>query len=305
MILVIILYAIFSGMTFINSALMEGNPYPSIVGMIRATCSGILILSFFALFYRKQLTTFKLTAQQWWWLFLYGFLIHAVGMFGFSWSVLYGNPVTLCFIFATAPFLTALIQYVEGEEKLTRQKMLGLLVGLVGLLPILMQDVSVGTHGAVMKSSHWMMGSGVAIGAMVLFCYGWVVFKRLLSTSSASVFLLNGVAMLIGGFLSVVSFVAYYGASARQIQLTDDFMALILLFLATNIITYSLYAYLLTIFSPTFISFAGFLEPAFGMLYGALMTQYTISWHHLCSFFILFLGLYLFYLDELKQVGRQ
>lgn len=300
MILVIILYAIFSGMTFINSALMESNPYPSIVGMFRAVCSGALILAFFALFYRKQLRTFYLTTQQWWWLFLYGLLIHAVGMFGFSWAVLYGNPVTLCFIFATAPFLTALIQYTEGKETLTKQKMLGLLVGLIGLLPILLQDVSLGSHCAAQNSCSWMMGSGVAIASMVLFCYGWVVFKRLLHTSTVSVFLLNGVAMLIGGLLSSVSFVAYYGSSVSQISLSSDFWYLILLFLAANIITYSLYAYLLTIFSPTFISFAGFLEPAFGMVYGALITQYAISWHHAISFLVLFLGLYLFYLDELQ-----
>jgi len=301
MFLVIVLYAVFSGMTFINSALMAGNPYPLIVGMIRAVGSGVIILGLVGLIKREKIRDFKLTFIQWRWLILYGVLIHAIGMFGFSWSVLYGNPVTLCFIFATAPFLTAIIQYGYGQEPLSTQKAVGLLVGSIGLIPILLQDSSTAYTQASGTSHAWFMSNGVAIGSMVLFCYGWVVFKKLLHTTKYSIQLLNGMAMSIGGILSTLGVVCVYGSSVFQLPYTDNFSFLMGVFLLSSLMTYSLYAYLLQTFSPTFISFAGFLEPAFGMIYGYFLTNYRITGIDLAAFLVLFLGLYIFYLDELKK----
>lgn len=301
MFLVIVLYAVFSGMTFINGALMADNPYPLIVGMIRAVGSGIIVLGLIGLIRRERIKDFKLSFTQWRWLISYGVLIHAIGMFGFSWSVLYGNPVTLCFIFATAPFLTALIQYGSGQERLSVQKMIGLLIGSMGLIPILFKEASTTYAHATGTSHAWLMSNGVAIGSMIVFCYGWVLFKKLLLSTRYPIQLLNGIAMSIGGIFSTIIVACLYGSSIFLFPYSDNFPYLMGIFLLSNLMTYSLYAYLLQTFSPTFISFAGFLEPAFGMIYGYFLTDYRITGIDLSSFLVLFLGLYIFYLDELKK----
>lgn len=303
MILIILLYAIFSAMTFINSALMDSNPYPLMVGMIRALGSGIIILGYMLIFRRAALLSIRLSRQQWRWLIAYAVLIHAVAMCAFSFSVLYANPVTVCFMFAMAPFITALIQYLHGQERLTPQKFCGLVVGVIGLVPILIQSSYVG-HASPLKSA--ALGNWITFGAMILFCYGWVLFKKLLQSCHYSIQMLNGIAMMIGGLLSVVMVLAVHGVSLGSLSYSSDFGWLMAAFLASSLITYSLYAYLLQHFSPTFISFAGFLEPAFGMIYGFFLVGYQISGIDLASFFVLFLGLYIFYLDELnKKRGRK
>lgn len=299
MILIILLYAVFSAMTFINSSLMASNPYPLVVGMIRALGSGSLILGYMFFACRRELMTIQLSRQQWTWLILYGVLIHAVGMVGFSYSVLYANPVTVCFLFATAPFITALIQYLHGQERLTLQKICGLIVGTIGLVPVLIQNAHAAHANTTQGSA--ALGNWITLGAMILFCYGWVMFKKLLQTCQYPIQMLNGIAMMIGGLLSGIMVLMVYGPFFATMPYSADFGWLMTAFLASSLLTYSLYAYLLQHFSPTFISFAGFLEPAFGMVYGLLLVGYMITPVDVVSFLVLFVGLYIFYLQELQK----
>ena len=111
MILVIILYAIFAAMTFINTSLMSSDPYPVLVGMLRAFGSGIIILSFVGIFSKQKIRDLKLSRRQWYLLMAYGILIHALGMCGFSYGAMYASPITICFLYASAPFLTAILLY--------------------------------------------------------------------------------------------------------------------------------------------------------------------------------------------------
>lgn len=299
MILIVLLYAVFSAMTFINSSLMSSNPYPLVVGMIRALGSGTIILGYMLIFRRSALLGIRLSGQQWRWLIAYGVLIHAIGMCGFSYSVLYANPVTVCFLFAMAPFITAVIQYAHGEERLTNKKIIGLIVGTVGLVPILLQSSTSEHVNNYQKSAE--LGNWITFGSMILFCYGWVIFKKLLYSCRYSIQVLNGIAMMIGGLLSIFMVIAAYGYSFSSLSYSVDFGWLMSAFLVSSLLTYSLYAYLLQHFSPTFISFAGFLEPAFGMIYGFFLVNYQITGIDLVSFLVLFLGLYIFYLEELKR----
>lgn len=278
---------------------MSSNPYPLVVGMIRALGSGTVILGYMFIFCRPQLLSLKLSIQQWSWLVIYGILIHGIAMCGFSYSVLYANPVTVCFLFAMAPFITAVIQYLQGAEHLSPKKVMGLIVGTIGLLPILL-DSSMSAHSNASGQSV-ELGNWITVGSMVLFCYGWVIFKRLVHSCNYSIQMLNGIAMIIGGVLSIIMTITVYGTTFAFLPYSSDFTWLMSAFLASSLVTYSLYAYLLQNFSPTFISFAGFLEPAFGMIYGFFLVNYQITGIDLASFLVLFLGLYIFYLEELKK----
>jgi drug/metabolite transporter (DMT)-like permease len=203
-------------------------------------------------------------------------------------------------LYATAPFITAIIQYLHGKEVLTFQKIIGLAVGALGLAPILMQ--SSGHQQTEAQPELAGYGNLVILVSMVLFCYGWVFFKKLLMSCRYSIQMLNGIAMMIGGLVSVAAVGLVHGPIAMwYLPYSPDFTLLMTAFLLSSLLTYSLYAYLLQVFSPTFISFAGFLEPAFGMLYGLFLIGYEISWLHIASFLVLFLGLYIFYLEELKK----
>jgi drug/metabolite transporter (DMT)-like permease len=299
MILIILLYAVFSAMTFINSSLMATNPYPFFVGMLRALGSSFILLSYSWFFFRKQTMEFSLSYRGWLLLLTYGVLIHAFVMCGFSYSMQYADPVTVCFIVASGPFLTAIIQYFRGQEYLTYKKVIGLLVGFIGLVPILMVSQH-GSSSSLDPELQWW-GNLISLISMLVFSYGWVVLKQFLKEFSHPIQLINGIAMLVGGLISAVFVASVHGFEVFSLTFSPEFPLLMSAFLASSLLTYMLYVYLLGRYSPTFVAFAGFLEPAFGLFYGAALMGYSVTGNALLALTILFSGLYIFYLEELKN----
>lgn len=297
MILVIVLYAVFAGMTFINTSLMSSDPYPVLVGMFRALGSGMIMVMFMTLLGKQKLRTLKLSSHQWHLLISYGILIHTLGMCGFSYGAMYASPITICFLYASAPFLTAILLYLYSGTILSKAKLMGLFIGLIGLLPIIFKTSTSHMSLAVMDKA-WL-GNIIVLISMIFFCWGWILFNKLIHSCSHEVQLLNGIAMIIGGIVSAVLAIIIYGNKMFELPISDNFTQLIILFVVSSLLTYSLYAYLLQHFSPTFISFAGFLEPAFALLYGMLWFGYSVQIADVISFIVLFFGLYIFYRQEL------
>jgi drug/metabolite transporter (DMT)-like permease len=49
------------------------------------------------------------------------------------------------------------------------------------------------------------------------------------------------------------------------------------------------------------LAFASFISPLCALGYGALLLNEVITWHFFASFFIVIVGLTIFYLDDIKQ----
>lgn len=299
---IIFLYAIFAAMTFVNSAIMESNPYPLLIATLRALMSGIVIMSYFVIFQFQSLKNFTLTTKEWHYLLGYALLIHTVSMYGFSYAALYASPVIICFLYATAPFITAIIEYFYHAQTLNVKKFIGLLVGLIGLVIILIQSNSMQHTATVYK--HSIFADIAILVSMIFFCFGWILFKQLITSTQQNVALVNSISMLIGGTLSLgLTFLTYQQNLWTQTY-SPNFLWLVSLFLLSSLATYSLYAKLLKKYSATFMSFSGFLEPAFAMLYGPFLIGYKIQVIDGISFGILLLGLYLFYQEELNDLKQ-
>src|SRR5262249_16486304 len=119
--------------------------------------------------------------------------------------------------------------------------------------------------------------------------YGWLVMKDLITKRRYSPLMVNGIGMLVGGIAAAFTAFAIEGNYPLVIQkaptdvigmrlieycgplLTSLIMAagsMLLLIIIANIICYNLYGYLLTKYSPTFLSFAGFSTPLFASVFG-------------------------------------
>lgn len=299
MILIAVLYAVFAAMTFINSKLMLTNPYPFFVGMLRALGSAVFLFGYALLFNSKALKKFSLPLYGWKDLLIFGALVHGIVMCAFSYSVQYIDPVKVCFIIATCPFITAILQYFLDGETLTLKKIIGLIIGFCGLMPILLAV----EHGAYADIPEHLerLGSIICFVAVVFFAYGWIVMKRFLKNfADHPIEIVNGFAMLVGGCISFLLFVVFNKFDMLAMHFTAEFPILMTAFVVSSLLTYMIYAYLLKEYSATFIAFAGFLEPVFGMLYGAAYTGHQITYISIGALFVLFLGLYLFYREELR-----
>lgn len=303
MILIGFLYLIFSAMTFINSKLMLTNPYPFFVGMLRALCGGFFLLAYSFLRHKKALKSFSLPRKGWKDLILFGIFIHAFVMCGFSYGLQYTDPIKICFMFAMCPFVTMILEYFLNQDKLTLQKIIGLIIGLLGLIPVLLKA----NHGAYKNVPVQLeaVGTIVIFASIVFFAYGWIIMKRFLKQHSQHpIELVNGIAMIIGGFVSFLLSLIFANGNLSSMVFTQQFPLLVTAFIISSLMTYMIYPYLLKTYSATFLAFAGFLEPAFGLLYGVLFLRSPITMLSLFSLMLLFIGLYIFYKEELRSQNK-
>jgi drug/metabolite transporter (DMT)-like permease len=208
------------------------------------------------------------------------------------------DPVKACFVFVLAPFVTALLLYFLKAEKLTPKKIVGLTIGFAAVIPIVFESSHDATHQIPW---YWAMLGYLSFAcAVVIFAYGWILNKEMHKTVHVSSSLITGSALVVGGGLTLIISAIVHGRDLFAMQVTDDFWWLLLLFAMLTAVAYNLYSSLLKRYSATFVAFASFLEPAFGLLYAAIFLGQPISTISFASLTALGFGLYLFYQEELR-----
>ena len=112
--------------------------------------------------------------------------------------------------------------------------------------------------------------------------------------------MINGLTMTFGGFLALItSFFVEKNICITNSAAFAGYLALVILI--SNIICHNLYGYLLRRYTATFLSFAGFLTPLFAAFYGWLFLHETITAEYYLSAVIVFIGLFVFYYEEVKK----
>ena len=138
------------------------------------------------------------------------------------------------------------------------------------------------------------------IAGVFAHCYGLIVSRTLVREHEHPASLTNGVRMLGGGILALIT--AFF-VEPLTISHPEQFWGwLAILILVSNIICHNIYLRLLKRYTVTFISFADFLSPLFVALYSWAFLHEAITWHYFASGIIVCIGLHLFYRDELKNI---
>jgi len=225
------------------------------------------------------------------------------------WALEYVASAKACLLYNLSPFITALFSYFLFAEKLSYRQLCGLVVGFLGFIPILLAQTP-------LESLSWHVGfiscyELALIGSVVSSAYGWMIMKDLIN-KGYSFIMINGIGMVGGGILAFIlslykeglpmmkdvavtneTLVIYYGTfGERLIMLGAYSLALIII---ANIICYNLYGYLLSRYSATFLSFAGFMTPLFAALLGWLFLGEQVTWHFFATISLVIMGLYLFH----------
>jgi len=304
MFLVIILYVLFTAMIFMHSAIMVDNPYPFFVAAFRTIVGGLALFAIHASS-GKSILLSGIHQRQIYTLCLHAIVLYTCSLAGFAAGMQYIDGITACFILATAPFITALILYMRDKEVLTLQKCIGLLLGFIALIPIILMqhEQSEAARAASSELVYW--GQFLFFAANICYAYGWILAQDLVKVASKfSPSLLNAYAMLIGGICSAVLYIVYQGFHLPA-PVTQNFWHLLFLFTLATLINYNLYAYLLRFYSATFLSFAGFLEPALALIYTMLWLGHAATIGNIGALCALGLGLYLFYQEELRVPAKK
>jgi len=287
----------FTANMFMESFIVSTYHYPLLMSGIRIFFGGIL------LFFIHQLTNNSSEQYSYKTLSHTAFIKYALSLYGYaacagSWSMQYIDPVKGCFIFVTLPFITALMLYVWYGQKLTKYKIIGLVLGFIGIVPIILAS-----NAGAFQQVAWemqMIGYVVYASSVVAFAYGWIMLQEFEKVSSLPAQLVTSIGLILGGVISIIFGVFFYGAELSHLDLTYKFGLWILLFSIVTASGYCLYSVLLQRYSATFLSFASFLEPALALIFSTLCLGNSMSILSGISLGILGIGFYLFYKEELR-----
>lgn len=299
-ILILLMYVLFAN-TFTVGKIILSLASPVFFIGVRMTIAGLILLGYAWFIQKRSLFIHK----EHYWLFGLLTLLHIyIAYIAEFWALKYVLSYKACLLYNLSPFLTAVCAYLFCQEMLSPKKMLGLIVGFLGFVPILMTSIP-----EEMAAGHWgfiTLPEVMLIVSVLSSALGWLIFRNLITKHGYSSFIINGYAMLLGGLMALGTSFVWEGVpqigqtgSSQEVLMFAIYTAYMIL--TANIIAYNLYGHLLQQFSPTLLSFFGFSTPLFAAANGFLFLKEPISMAFIISVIIVSFGLYLFYQEELKS----
>lgn len=292
MLLIFILYALFASTFSLGKAVLLYSTPVFLVG-VRMTIAGSILL-LFQYFYAHHTFHFKREHISY---YIQGilFTVYIPYILRF-WGLQELSAAKASLLYNLGPFVSYVLAYFLTNEKMTWAKTLGLIIGFCGFLPTLIQreplEALVGGIGFLSWAEISIMLSVSSLS------YGWIVMHNLVKTKSYPPAMINGLNMFAGGLLALLSAPLF-----ETIVITDQakfWSILAVIIVVSNLICHNLYAALLKKHSPTMLAFASFLTPLFTALYSWVLFGETVPWSFFISVILVFVGLGIFYSDELK-----
>ncbi len=296
MIELLLLYALFSS-SFPVSKVLLNYTSPMMLTGLRMIGGGIVLLGYQMIVNHKHLYL----KRKHWFLFaqLTFFGIYITYLLRF-WALSQISVAKTAFFYNLSPFFSAIYSYFLFDEKISKKQWVGLGIGFIGLIPLIIT----GTPGEK-EMGEFLFVSWAELALFVsVAChsYSWTLTRKLVRFKRYSPAIVNGISMFAGGALAL--FTAWLYPCSFYVENIARFTGLLaFIIIVNNVVCYNIYAHLLRKYTSTFLSFAGFSSPLFTAFYGWVFLGEFISYHFFISSIIVFVGLYLFYQDELKKQG--
>ncbi len=296
MLVVILINALFALVFPLGKLAMTYAPPFFIVGT-RMLCGGIIFLVYQ---YWTNRHAFQVPRAYWWTLFLLALFNTYISNSFELWGLQYMSSAKACFIYNLSPFISSLLAYFYFNEQFTIKKLIGLLVGFLGFIPLLYFQSP--EESTIWQFSFLSLAEIALIIAAITIVYGWILMQDLVRTHHYSSIMANGISMVGGGCMSLIHSLAVEPWSPTPVTQVWPFIGwLTVLTLVSNIICNTLLARLLKKYTATFLSFTNFTSPLFAALYDWLIFGTKVSWDFYLATFIVLIGLYIFYTEELAQ----
>lgn len=275
MILIILNY-ITLALTFTVSKLLLAYAQPIFVVGLRMIIGGGLLLGYLR-FTRKQPIAIAKSDHR---LFVLVMLMHIYIPYVCENIALQRmNSSKMNMLYATTPFLAAFFGWLLGKERLSWRKTVAIIVGIIGMGPIMLQQ-GVWEGASLYRFSFAEL---LAVCAVCSATYAWFGVHTLMERGY-EIMHINGASMLIGGVCALVTSLGVEGVALPPVVDFGSFLGwLMLLIMLANVIFYNLQGWLMKQYSISFITLAGFLSPLFGAFFGWVFLGEIITWHYYVS----------------------
>lgn len=289
MYLVFFLYALLASTFSIGKVLVHLMP-PIFLIAVRMIIAGTILSISWYFFNQRQ----SIKARDWW-LFGVVTLFHILLPFASEYIALqYISPSSACLMYNLSPFLAALFSYFFFNEIMTFKKWIGFAIGIVGILFYLQSQCCL---NLTPSWANFLMLISVVTSSL-----GWIFVRILVKNKGYSTLLVNGVSMFVGGWVALPLSRYFEGVTDISIMYVPHVIGLLaLVIFIANIFFYNLYGYLLTRYTATFLSFAGFVTPLFAAFFEWMFFDVIVPQEFFLTICIVGAGIFIFYQEELKQ----
>jgi drug/metabolite transporter (DMT)-like permease len=185
-------------------------------------------------------------------------------------------------IVSANPVFTAVLAAAFLGEALTWRKVVGLLLGIVGVGFIVWHRMSVGTD-----DWHGILFTLASLASIVA---GTILFKLL--APKGSLWIGNGIQNIAGG-LALLPFAITLSSVSEMVPSLRLLAAFVFLVFGGSILAYLLWFYLLKVCGATAASAYHFLMPPLGMLFAFLVLGEHVAFRDLLGIIPVALGIYL------------
>lgn len=233
---------------------------PVLLMFLRVALSALLLLAF------AKLRRIPLDIRRQWRRFLLlGFLASALPFTLIAWAELTVTASMAAILMSTTPLFAAMVAAVGLGEPLTCAKMLGALLGIAGV------TLTVGGSNLEMNAEV-LAATGALLAATLSYALGGVYAKRSFAGVN-SMSLSTGQLLGSAFILAPVSLVDLPAFEVSQVAI----VAMLALVVLCTAFAYQLYYYLIISAGPTQALTVTLLVPIFGVIWGALLLQESIS----------------------------
>ena len=233
---------------------------PLLLMFIRVAMSAVILLAY------AKLRRIPLDIRRRWRRFLVlGFFASALPFSLIAWAELTVTASMAAILMSTTPLFTALVAAVGLGEPLTPNKLIGALLGIIG--------VTLTVGGSALEINADVLAATLALlGATLSYSLGAVFAKR----SFAGV---NSMSLSTGQLLGssfILAPVSLFDLPATEIS-SAALLAVLALVLLCTALAYQLYYYLIISAGPIQALTVTLLIPIFGVIWGALLLRENIS----------------------------
>jgi drug/metabolite transporter (DMT)-like permease len=248
------------GTTYLGIRIALETIPPALVGGLRFTAAGILLVALLA-----SRGEPLIRASQWGGLALTGILTICVGNGGVIWAEQWVPSGIAAVTVATIPFwMIGIETFARDGEPLTIRLVLGLVVGFVGILLLVWQDVAAG--GAA--GHHFLAG----VVALQIACVGWALGSSVSRRHARgeNVMSASAMQMLFGGLVMLL-IASIRGEWTHLTWTTRTVVAEIYLTVFGSIVGYSAYIYALRHLPTSTVALYAYANPMIAIVLGALL----------------------------------
>lgn len=263
---------------------------PVFLTSARLLFGGVLLLLFEYLFMPNR----KRIERKDFLIFLFTAFIFFTTMTLGAWGLQYAPAANASFFYNLSPFITAIFSYFFLHEIMTMKKWIGLVIGFLGFIPVLLLPEGGPSLGVI----SWP--DVALIGSVITLCLWNIISRYLTINLDYSAYTINSMSTFFGGiFACIATMFIEHNFIRAPLQVNDYvfFIGLAISGLVANTLT----TIALKTYTATFASFVAFIMPLFAALYGWLFLGEKIANSFYVSSVAVFIGLYIFYQEELSQ----